>query len=69
MDKATKDTTLADILNRPGAGDVLLKYKVPCLGCPLVQAEMHELKIGDVAKMYKLDIKSLLKELNTLNKK
>ncbi len=64
MRKITKDTTLAEILKLPGAGKILAKYKVPCLNCPFARFEMENLRIGDVCKMYKLDIKKLFKELN-----
>ena len=69
MDKITKETTLSEILKLPKAEEVLLKYNVPCMGCPLAEGEMDELKIGDVAKMYQVDIKNLLKELNQLHNK
>jgi len=66
--KITKNTTLSEILELPGAEKVLMKYRVPCLGCPLASMEMQCLKIGDAAKMYGIKLDGLLKEINELNK-
>lgn len=62
--KITKDTTLDEILKFPKAGNILAKYNLPCLHCPMAALEMNMLRIGEVAKMYGIDIKNLLKELN-----
>ena len=62
--KITKDTTLAEILKFKNTEKILVKYKVPCLGCPMAAFEFGMLKIEDVARMYKIDIKNLLRELN-----
>ena len=62
--KIDKDTTLAEILKFPEAEKVLAKYNLPCLGCPFAKFEMENLKIGEVCKMYGIDLKGLLKELN-----
>lgn len=64
--KITKDTILAEILKVPKAEMVLKKYRVPCLTCPMAAGEINQLKIGEVASMYQLDLKNLLKELNGL---
>jgi len=64
MSKITEDTTLAEILKYPEAEKVLAKYNLPCLGCPFAKYEMENLKIGQVCKMYDIDIQNLLKELN-----
>ncbi|MCD5409256.1 MAG: DUF1858 domain-containing protein [Methanocellales archaeon] len=64
MSKITDDTILADILKYPEASEILAKYKLPCLHCPMSAYEINMLKIGDVAKKYGIDIKSLLEELN-----
>ncbi|MCX6789790.1 MAG: hypothetical protein NTZ42_04255 [Candidatus Gribaldobacteria bacterium] len=66
--KITKDTTLENILELAGADAVLAKYKVPCLTCPMAQYEMQSLTIGDVCKMYGLELAKLLVELNKLAK-
>jgi len=64
MPKITKDTTLSEILSNPEAERILAKYNVPCLSCPFAQYETKELKIGDVCKMYKINLKTLLTELS-----
>ena len=70
MLKITKETTLDEILKNPKTQEILVKYNVPCLSCPFAQQEIKELKIGDVCKMYGIDLKCLLKELNNIyNKK
>ena len=62
--KFTADTTLAEILKYPEAEKILLKYDLPCLHCPMAAYEMGMLKIGAIAKMYGIDLKSLLEDLN-----
>lgn len=69
MPKITKETTLSEILANPKAAETLAKYNVPCLSCPFAQYETKELKIGDVCKMYKINLKSLTKELNNISLK
>jgi hypothetical protein len=64
MKKFTKNTTLGKILEKPGAEQILLKYRVPCLSCPMSKFEIEDLEIGKVAELYGLDLDSLLKELN-----
>jgi len=62
--KITKETTLAEILEIKGAEDVLIKHGVPCVSCPYAKTEMDKLKIGEVCKMYGVDLVGLLKDLN-----
>ena len=62
--KITKNTTLAEILKLPGAEEILAKYNLPCLSCPLAKFEIGDLKIGQVCETYGIDIENLLKELN-----
>ena len=69
MEKITKDTTLDEIFKFPEAKETLVKYNLPCLGCPFVQYEMENLKIGDICKIYGIDLESLLRELNEKIKK
>jgi len=64
MKKITKDTTLAEILKISGAKEILGKYNFPCLSCPMAEFEIKNLKIGEVSKMYGIDVEKLLKELN-----
>lgn len=64
--KITKETTLEKILKYSQTEKILVKYKLPCLSCPMAAYEMGILKIGQVAKMYNIDLKNLLKELNAV---
>jgi hypothetical protein len=64
MAKVTKNTTLAKILEIKKGEDVLSKNGVPCLSCPMAQFEIDNLKIGEVCKMYGLNLSKILKELS-----
>ena len=63
-DKITGETILGDIIKKPNGAKILKKYKLPCLGCPMAALEMGVLKIGDVSRMYGIDVDNMLKELN-----
>lgn len=65
----TGDTTLAEVLKNPKSSEILEKYGVPCLYCPLLIHEMSALKLKEIAKRYNIDIKGLLRELNKICKK
>lgn len=64
--KITKDTILRELLTNPRYQEILAKYNLPCLGCPFAKMEMESLKIGDICKMYGINLKALTKELNEL---
>jgi hypothetical protein len=64
--KITSKNTLSEILDKKGAEQVLVKYNLPCLSCPMAQLEISSLKIGEVCKMYGLPLKEILKDLNSL---
>lgn len=66
MEKVTEKTTLADILKIPGAVKILAKYSLPCLSCPFAGYEMQHLVIGEVCKMYGINLEELTRELNLL---
>jgi len=66
MEKFTSKTTLEKILEKKGAEKVLAKYSVPCLSCPMASLELSHLKIGEVGKMYGLNLEKILSELNKL---
>ena len=74
VNKITKSTTLQKIIDLPAqagknSGAVILaKNGVPCLSCPMSQFEIDKLKIGDVCKMYGLNLEKILKELNGKSK-
>ena len=63
-DKITEDTTLAEILEKPKLIKILAKYNLPCLSCPFAKMEMENLKIGEICKMYNIQLGSLLTELS-----
>ncbi|MBL7142449.1 MAG: DUF1858 domain-containing protein [Candidatus Pacebacteria bacterium] len=65
----TENTTLSEILDDPKFKEILARYNFPCLSCPFAQYEVKGLKLGDVCKMYDIDVKKLLKELNEVIKK
>lgn len=65
--KIAKDNTLAEILELAGAEEILARHNLPCLTCPFAKLEMHTLTIDQICKMYEIDIKKLLQELNKKN--
>jgi len=67
--KITENTNLAEILERPELVEILAKYNLPCLSCPFAKMEIENLKIGDVCRLYNIDVEKLLKELNGACKK
>lgn len=66
MNRITGKTTLAKIIKKKGADLVLAENGVPCLSCPMASFEIDKLKIGDVCKMYGLNLEKILSELNKL---
>ncbi|PIP17732.1 MAG: hypothetical protein COX43_02695 [Parcubacteria group bacterium CG23_combo_of_CG06-09_8_20_14_all_35_9] len=62
--KITKDTFIPEILEYPKAMEILAKYNLPCLGCPMAAFELGRLRLGEVCKMYEIDFEKLLEELN-----
>ena len=64
MLKITSKTTLAKIIEKKGGSEVLMKNGVPCLSCPMAKFEIDKLKIGEVCKMYGLNLAKIIKELN-----
>ncbi len=66
--KITGDTTVAEVMEIPGALEVLTKYGLPCIHCPMAAFEIGQLKIGEVSKAYGLNGEELIKELNKVLK-
>lgn len=66
MKKINKNTTLEEILKLKGAEEILVKFNLPCLSCPMAAGEISGLQIGKVAEIYGLDLKNIIKELNKL---
>ena len=62
--KITGEITLSQILKYPGAGKILAKYRLPCLWCPMAKFEMENLTLGEICKMYNINLEKLLRELN-----
>jgi len=69
MTKITKETTLSEIIDDSRMKEILLKYQLPCLSCPFAESEMQNLKIGEICRMYGINLEKLLKDLNGLDKK
>lgn len=67
IQKINKNTILGEILKKAGAERILEKYRVPCISCPMASFEIDKLKIGDVCKMYGLNLGRILRELNIIN--
>lgn len=63
--KITKETTLFEILKYPKSKKILAKHNLPCLNCPIAAFEMKNLKINQICEMYNINLKELLKELNS----
>ena len=64
----TAETTLATILEIPGAEQILEKYHLPCLHCPMSRMEMGVLQLGQVCEMYGISAGDVLRELNQLKR-
>jgi len=65
--KITKTTTLEKIIEQKGADKILMENGVPCLSCPMFSFETDKLKIGEICKIYGLNLVKILKELNSSN--
>ncbi len=59
-----ENTTLAKILETEHGRKVLAKHGVPCLSCAMASQEIHFLKIGEVADMYKMNKEGIIADLN-----
>ena len=59
-----KNTILSEILKEKGAEEILAKYNLPWLTCPMAKFEIESLKLGQVCETYGINIKKLLEELN-----
>lgn len=63
MPKITEATTIKEILKTKKGREILEKYQLPCLSCPVAKLEIENLKIGQVCKIYGLPLEKILKEL------
>ncbi|HQK63822.1 MAG TPA: hypothetical protein PLF16_01580 [Candidatus Staskawiczbacteria bacterium] len=62
--KITAKTTLDKIMELKNGPEILHKYGVPCMGCPMAKFEIDKLQIGQVCKVYNLPLKDILEDLN-----
>jgi len=60
----TEKSTLEEVLKYDESLPILMKYGLPCLTCPIAKIEMRNLKIGEAARMYGINVEKLIKELN-----
>jgi hybrid cluster-associated redox disulfide protein len=61
-DKITEDMTIKEVIdNYPETAMVFMKYNVGCIGCLAASFE----KVKDIATVHGIDIKALVKDLNT----
>jgi len=65
--KYTENTKLSEVLNSPETSKIIAKYKLPCLHCAMAAYEASILTLGQVSKIYGIDIDGLLKELNEIS--
>jgi predicted HTH domain antitoxin len=63
----TENTKLSEVLNSPEASKIIAKYRLPCLHCAMAAYEAGILTLGQVSKIYGIDINGLLKELNEIS--
>ncbi len=59
-----ENSKLSEIIRTEKGREILERYGVPCLSCAMFSSEADQLKIGEVADIYKLDKDAILKELN-----
>ncbi len=65
--KFTEDTKLSEVLGSPEARKVIDKYRLPCMNCAMAAYEAKFLTLGQISKIYGLDIDGLLEELNEIS--
>lgn len=68
MEIFTKETFLNKVLGEDEIEKILVKHKVPCLSCPMLKFEMKNLTIGQICKIYGIDLENLLNDLNRRDK-
>ena len=64
LGKINAGTTLDKIIDKKGGMEAMAKHGVPCISCPMAQFEIDKLEIGEVCKMYGLNLKGILADLN-----
>ena len=58
-------STLGEVLNHKKGPELLAKYHVPCISCHMAATELDSLTLKDLGGAYGIDIKGLIKDLNT----
>jgi hypothetical protein len=64
--EVSEETPLAEVLKIPGAIQVLIRNNFPCVTCPLALFEAGTMTVGEVARMYGLDVEKIVRELREL---
>ncbi len=67
--KITSNTKLSKVFKKKTLVNVLSKFNVPCVSCPIAKHEIEQLSVGYVCDIYGIDKKELIKELNKKAKK
>ena len=63
-----ENSTLREVLEVKKAREVLKEIDFPCLECPMSFFEMEKVTLKDIARIYNLDLKKILKKLNERKK-
>ena len=61
-----ENTKLSEVLNSPEASKIIAKYELPCMNCAMAAYEAEILTLGQISKIYGINIDGLLKELNEI---
>ncbi len=64
--KYTENTKLEEVLKSEETSNIVKKYKLPCLHCPMAVYEAATLTLGQISSSYGIDLEGLLKELNAV---
>ncbi|MFH0905853.1 MAG: hypothetical protein V1824_00780 [archaeon] len=64
--KITEESTLEQVLKLKNIETVFSEFQVPCISCPMAEREMATLTLKSICRMYGIDLKGLLVELNKL---
>ncbi len=62
--KITSKTKIAKLFAKKTLLNVLKKYEVPCVSCPIAKQEIDKNSIGYVCDIYGLPKEEIIKELN-----
>ena len=64
--KINAETNLGELMAQPRAVEVLARYQLPCLGCPMAAHEIGQLTLGQVAERYGLPLEKIIEDLQGL---